>query len=281
MRLRSVLWTIIIAGLVLSFSINLLLIKSPQKAINWKYAIKNQLGITEVSKSDIAPKVIEHFNKNFKAQSTVQIDGVRKWVNSNSTHDESIPMDTSTVFTNPDVTVNRCFDFSTTGGKAPNLSCGPRAFAMRKILLHLGYETRVVTVFLPNYSPTALSSHTFLEVLNPETNTFEIQDPDHNIVYVSTENNRRLNMLNICGMDTSEFYPVKSKVLYGWDETGEYLQKQPDAYRIFRYQYFGQNKQRDLVFADMRYVDESKTYSNTGSKNLLEYISPERQVVKY
>lgn len=258
-----------------------MLIKNPEKAMDWKSAIKSEFGISEVSKSEIEPAIIEHFKKNFKAKSTDQIDAVRKWINTNSSHNERIAMDSSTAYYNPDQAVNRCFEYSITGENAPNLSCGPRAFGMRKILVLLGYETRTVNVFLPNYSPEKLSSHTFLEVLNPETGSFEIHDPDHNIVYISSNSGRRLNMLNICTMDTSEFRPFRNDEISGWDETGEYLQKQPDAYRIFRYQFFGFKNQKDLVFADMRFVDESKHYTNTGSKTLLEYISPKRQIVKY
>ena len=62
---------------------------------------------------------------------------------------------------------------------------------MRRILDALGYETRIVAIF---NSRTNLKSHSFLEVINPETGRWETQDPDYDIYWQSKNSAERISL---------------------------------------------------------------------------------------
>jgi hypothetical protein len=59
-----------------------------------------------------------------------------------------------------------------------HMECSTRTNLMKSILQALGYDTRVVAIF---NSKTNLRSHSFLEVMNPETKRWETQDVDYDI----------------------------------------------------------------------------------------------------
>jgi hypothetical protein len=62
---------------------------------------------------------------------------------------------------------------------------------MARILRALGYETRIIAIF---NSRTNLKSHSFLEVLNPETGLWETQDPDYDIYWQSKNSAQRISL---------------------------------------------------------------------------------------
>jgi hypothetical protein len=62
---------------------------------------------------------------------------------------------------------------------------------MGLVLQALGYETRVVAIFR---SRSNLNSHSFLEVMNPETKQWETQDPDYDIFWRSKDTAERISV---------------------------------------------------------------------------------------
>jgi hypothetical protein len=60
-----------------------------------------------------------------------------------------------------------------------------------RILGALGYETRIIAIF---NSRTNLKSHSFLEVMNPETGRWETQDPDYDIYWQSKNSAERISL---------------------------------------------------------------------------------------
>jgi hypothetical protein len=92
------------------------------------------------------------------------------------------------------------------------MECSTRTRLMAPILGALGYETRVVAIF---DSHTNLRSHSFLEVLNPETGQWETQDADFDIYWRNKDSGERVSLAeraeaidaiepcgrNVCGWD--------------------------------------------------------------------------------
>ena len=77
-----------------------------------------------------------------------------------------------------------------------HMECSTRSGLMTRILGALGYETRIVAIF---NSRTNLKSHSFLEVMNPETGRWETQDPDYDIYW-----RRKMSAERISLADTAE-----------------------------------------------------------------------------
>lgn len=80
-------------------------------------------------------------------------------------------------------------------GRKPRLSCGPRSYAMKEILLHCGIRSRLIQIFSDDFDP--VKPHRMLEVLNPETNAWEVWDPDFRVTYVDRGTGRRLDIVTI------------------------------------------------------------------------------------
>ena len=62
------------------------------------------------------------------------------------------------------------------------MECSVRSNIMARLLEAMGYETRIVAIFNTK-SARNLNSHSFLEVLNPETGQWETQDADYDIYW--------------------------------------------------------------------------------------------------
>jgi hypothetical protein len=72
-----------------------------------------------------------------------------------------------------------------------HMECSTRSGLMARILGALGYETRIIAIF---NSRTNLKSHSFLEVMNPETGRWETQDPDYDIYWRSKGSGERISL---------------------------------------------------------------------------------------
>jgi hypothetical protein len=62
---------------------------------------------------------------------------------------------------------------------------------MERILKALGYDTRIIAIF---NSRTNLRSHSFLEVMNPESKRWETQDADYDIYWRSKSSGERISL---------------------------------------------------------------------------------------
>ena len=68
--------------------------------------------------------------------------------------------------------------------------CGARARLMHDLLEEMGYDAEVVHIFDAD-SP---ASHTFVRVLNPETGTWETEDPDKNLFWRDAKSGTRISV---------------------------------------------------------------------------------------
>ena len=75
-----------------------------------------------------------------------------------------------------------------------HMECSTRTNLMGRIVQALGYQTRVVSIF---DSHTNLSSHTFLDVMNPETRRWETEDADYDIYWRRTQSKERVSLADL------------------------------------------------------------------------------------
>src|SRR5262245_23202376 len=108
-----------------------------------------------------------------------------------------------------------------------HMECSTRSTLMTRILHTLGYDTRIIAIF---DSGTNLESHSFLEVMNPQTGQWETQDPDYDIYWRRQGAGERISLADMaeaigdiepcgrhsCGWDhvSREGIPVKRLMDY-------------------------------------------------------------------
>src|SRR5262245_24876330 len=72
-----------------------------------------------------------------------------------------------------------------------HMECSTRTNLLGLVLQALGYQTRVVTIFSTRSN---LNSHSFIEVMNPETKRWETQDADYDIFWRSKDTAERISV---------------------------------------------------------------------------------------
>jgi hypothetical protein len=99
-----------------------------------------------------------------------------------------------------------------TASNPVHMECSTRTSLMSNILRTLGYETRVVAIFNSNEN---LSSHSFLEVMNPETGRWETQDAQLDVYWRSKGSGERVSLAD-AAEDLDAVEPC-GRSRCGWD----------------------------------------------------------------
>ena len=122
-----------------------------------------------------------------------QIDKVRIFINDNSIHkmDEAFWASHGNTAAFAAGVLAHAKRLST---EPVHMECSTRSNLMTRILDALDYETRIVAIF---NSRTNLKSHSFLEVMNPETGRWETQDPDYDIYWRSKKSAERISLADM------------------------------------------------------------------------------------
>jgi hypothetical protein len=148
-----------------------------------------------------------------EARSLPIIDAVREFVYENSDHGEGI---WNQKHANDNVYVLEHLYRTAIGDSSaerPELLCGHRSAAMQLLLGNFGIRSRTIYLYSEYSGP--FMGHVFLEVMNPVTGRWEIQDPDYNVAY-EYEDGRRLGIADLIAIpDFSTVYPVNA-VARGW-----------------------------------------------------------------
>ena len=76
----------------------------------------------------------------------------------------------------------------TAAAPSPHMECSSRSVVMYRILDRLNIRARIVVL---RAAENVMDSHTMVEVLNPETRRWEIQDPDNNIYWIFNDGSGR------------------------------------------------------------------------------------------
>jgi hypothetical protein len=119
-----------------------------------------------------------------------RLDKVRTFINDNSIH--KIDKAFWDIKGQPDMFAAGVLAHAKGTSAAPvHMECSTRTYLMGSILQALGYNTRVVAIF---NSRTNLKSHSFLEIMNPDTGRWETQDADYDIYWRNKSSGERLSL---------------------------------------------------------------------------------------
>lgn len=106
-------------------------------------------------------------------------DGLRMLVTNNSQH--RIDADFYKLWRDQTLIAGAVLDYMHgRRGELPHLECSARTGLLNHLYDAAGYRSRVIVLWAPDKN---LASHTLLEVLNPETGRWEIEDPDHDVYW--------------------------------------------------------------------------------------------------
>jgi len=78
------------------------------------------------------------------------------------------------------------------GTPAPQMFCDGLSTTMLTVLRELGIESH--TIYLYGQAPGWISQHTMLEVFNPDTQRWQVQDPAFNAHYIDADTGERLSI---------------------------------------------------------------------------------------
>lgn len=97
----------------------------------------------------------------------------------------------------------------------PHLECSTRSGMMGSFTKALGYRTRSVSVY--GVQDGLLLSHTFLEIQNPETQQWQVQDPDLDLYYKVAATGARASIHDLIAQEIEDIIPCNSSGACGWD----------------------------------------------------------------
>lgn len=270
--LRNPAWIGLLFLLIISLCFNLWVIKEPGRAQFARNQLKQWLHQTEDAKFQRELSELSAFFAGQKfANQTERIDFAREWVAGNSLHDEAHVVGLQTVDTT--ALLRQLFAASQGKGDKPGLTCGPRAQLLERIFLAWRFRVRLVSIFFVNYSPDEIGSHTYVEVLNPDSRRWEAVDPDNNLYYID-ETGRRLSTLEI-GAFPERATPVRNSKLRGRQLLVDNYFRLPEAYKLVSLREVGGET---VVLLKDGYYDPGKVFKKDGC-TLPEFFSGQNVIV--
>jgi hypothetical protein len=160
------------------------------------------------------------------------------------------------------VAIQMIYDTIQGQGEKPYLWCDGRATAFMTVLREMGIDSRLI--FLYGDNSTQIQEHTFLEVFNPDTQRWEVEDAFFNLYYVDTETQTRASVERLVfgALDT----------ILACDGTTEtcsqdLLQPQRKHLEAFRYGY------SDTFWVNPDRFNISKRFPQNNNANLPEYLT--------
>lgn len=255
-----------------SLGLNLLLIKDPERAVRLREEMKQRLHQTEQARFQRElPELADYFSRQKFASANERIDFARQWIAANSNHDESYvvgdkPLDTTEM-------LKRLQAASQGKGDKPGLTCGPRALLLERILRVWGFRVRLVSIFFVNYSADEIGSHTYLEVLNPETERWEAVDPDNNLYYENSKG-QRLSTLEI-GAHPEQANPRRDSKSSGRKLLVDDYFRLPEAYKLVSIREIGG---QSVVLLKDGFYDPGKVFKKNNC-TLPDYFSGQNVIV--
>lgn len=141
----------------------------------------------------------------------------------------------------------------------PHLSCGPRACLMRDVLRRFGIGARTVQLFSDAHEE--VQGHRLLEVFNPETQTWEVWDPDYRVTYVDALTKKSLDIMDILLADLEKILP-KDGNTEGWKETNTVRLKEENYFRAVIFEGPGRQMLNSVAVINQQKFDINKAFSN-------------------
>jgi hypothetical protein len=160
------------------------------------------------------------------------------------------------------VAIQMMYDTIQGQGEKPYLWCDGRATAFMTLLREMGIDSRLI--FLYGDNATQIQEHTVLEVFNPDTQRWEVQDAFNNLYYVDTDTQARasierlvfgsLDTITACDGAAESCSPDK-------------LEPFRKFFEAFRYGY------SDTFWVNPDRFNVSKRFPDNDNANLAEYLT--------
>lgn len=145
-----------------------------------------------------------------------QMDILRSFVNTHSEH--KIDAAFKSYWRDPDEMAKRMLAIAKgESDKNLHMECSTRSSMMGAFTKELGYRTRSVMVYGLGQDGSALISHTFLEVQNPKTQKWQVQDPDLDLTYKIKGQAERASIEDLVKADFENIIPCNSAGQCGWN----------------------------------------------------------------
>lgn len=260
--------------LTLSILLNIVLgyyVKEHDEITKLKLKVKKSLDLGEEKNEWVIETANYLSNQEDSSQNTL-IDSVRNYIQNNSIHKERTKYHKTRAFLQDSVIKDMYQYHQGKNGQLPELSCSPRAWVMRRLLLNMGIHSRIV---LFNYlDGSKMKSHTIIDVYNEDSKTWELQDPDVGVYFKDTVNNKRVSFYAMKDMDTLSYVPCRGdscdwKLVY-------YDLKNKDLFAMVRYYYFKEDYKDQIVLIDSRKIE-----NKLDSFDLYKYFEGQKNVLVY
>jgi len=219
-----------------------------QKQLLWQHPISPNAG-------ESVQSIVYHIT-DIAASHTDAQDLAREFVFTNSIHGEGEPYEWDIP-----VVLDMLWDAYVNDGPQPIIACGPRSLALQTIYDNLGYTSNQVSIFTD--AGTDVASHTFLEVYNPDTAEWQIQDPDFGVYYVLTATGRRLPANEMIVTNLDDVTPMSPRGEGWWENNVDHLRMMYFELAV----YFPRkttNSQQHWIYVNSMRFDLDKPFEDTG-----------------
>jgi hypothetical protein len=183
------------------------------------------------------------------------VDYVRHFINVNSARDYQEPG-----LPNRSLALARMLAYSQGQGDIPHLLCDGEATAMLTLLQELGIESRFIALY--GDGGNIIVEHTVLEVFNPDTQRWEVQDPYQDVYYLDINTQKRASMEHMVfgSLDSTK----------ACDDQGCGKKQIMDMVVYFAAFRYGQS---DTFWVNPDRFDVSKRFLENKNANLAEYLT--------
>jgi hypothetical protein len=155
-------------------------------------------------------------------------------------------------------------------GDKPPMWCDGRSTVFLTLLREMGIDSRLI--FLYGDNSTQVQEHTVLEVFNPDTQRWEVQDALNNLYYVDTTTQTRASAERMVFGSLATIVACEGAT----DSCGpEGLKHQKRFYEGFRYGY------SDTFWINPDRFDISKRFPQNNNANLPEYLTGNPREFKF
>lgn len=215
------------------------------------------------TKDQVADRLIAAMNIPEHASTSEAGDIVRQFIWTNSVH--RIDQEFYNHWNRHSVIADKMLDF--VAGKrteAPHMECSSRRDLMMAVMKRLGYRVRSVDRFAFD---DQLHSHSFLEIYNPETQYWEIQDVDHNVFWMLTGEKRRAGIADIIRGNFDNVIPCRTPDLCDPDLPHPDMPatKMTERLHLMDLAYVGaEGGHKSVLFANKTRVDLSRKLNHNG-----------------
>lgn len=221
---------------------------------------------------DAHPELLRHFRETHYPDETARIDAVRSLI-----HTFSINRDATGIEKHGDIVTSMLAELlENPEAEKPHLLCDHQANIMIMLLDALDIEARLVHAFSTRGAP-ALHDHSFLEVRNPDTGAWEIQDPYDNVYWKDLKTGNRVGLLPMVLNAPERYVPCREGVC---DRSlSQISRKRKDFFQAMVYDYSRDRKRSVCIVNSRRFdmdtvFDEARIDNATFDEFLERWIDP-------